>query len=225
MAIVAPSGGGVHAAVEKRNGGTIVHGGSLSSESPMTKNLSTSDLADDLGQPYGSKVIAKVGTGSEFTDRVGISGVRPAAVVGGETELGYRADRDEWVMRGGNVTRTLSGFSNTLMIGGAAGVNGADPNRDFINQLESTRLYGKVDIDVLAPPSSGYNSFASKSSGPGGAGGTLSRFIDPAVAGGATNSSDSAAAPTRAVPGELTFMFGGKLPKQENYKARDSAES
>lgn len=225
MPTVAPSGGGVHAAVEKRNGGTIVHGGALGADSPMSKNLSVAELADDLGQSYGSKVIAKVGTGSQFTDRVGISGVRPAAVVGGQTQLGYNADSSEWVMRGGNVTRTLSGFSNTLMIGGASDVHGADPTRDSINQLESTRLYGKVDIDILARPASGYNSFATKSAGPGGAGGTLSRFIDPAVAGGATNSADAAGNPTRAVPGELTFMFGGKLPKQENYKARDSAES
>jgi hypothetical protein len=225
MPTVAPSGGGVHAAAERRNGGTIVHAGTLGSDSPMTKNLSVSDLADDLGQPYGSRVIAKVGTGSEFTDRVGVSGVRPAAVVGGQTQLGYNADSSEWVIRGGNVTRTLGGFSNTAMIGGAAGVHGANPTRDSINQLESTRLYGQVDIDILARPASGYNSFVTKSAGPGGAGGTLSRFIDPAVAGGAANSADAAGNPTRAVPGELTFMFGGKLPKQENYKARDSAES
>lgn len=225
MPTVAPTGAGTQPALEKRNGGTVVHAGNIGSDSPMTKNLSISDLADDLGQSYGSKVIAKVGTGSEFTDRVGISGVRPAAVVGGQTQLGYEAGRDEWVIRGGNVTRTLSGFANTSMIGGAAGVHGANPNRDFINQIESTRVYGKVDIDVLAQPSSGYNSFATKSAGPGGAGGSLSRFIDPAVAGGATNSNDAAASPTRAVPGELTFMFGGKMPKQENYKARDSAES
>lgn len=225
MRTVAPSGGGIHPAVEKRNGGTIVHAGTLGGDSPMTKNLSTSDLADDFGQPYGSKVVAKDGAGSQFTDRVGISGARPAAVVPGQTQLGYRADENEWVMRGGNVTRTLSGFSNTLMIGGAADVNGADPTRDSINQIESTRLYGNVGIDVLARPASGYNSFVTKTAGPGGAGGTLSRFIDPAVAGGATNSADAAGSPTRAVPGELTFMFGGKLPKQENYKARDSAES
>jgi hypothetical protein len=151
--------------------------------------------------------------------------VRPAAVVGGQTQLGYNADSSEWVIRGGNVTRTLGGFSNTTMIGGAAGVHGANPTRDSINQLESTRLYGQVDIDIWARPASGYNSFVTKSAGPGGAGGTLSRFIDPAVAGGAANSADAAGNPTRAVPGELTFMFGGKLPKQENYKARDSAES
>lgn len=225
MPTVAPSGGGIHAAQEKRNGGTIVHAGTLSSESPMTKNLSTSDLADDLGRPYGSKVIAQVGTGSIYTDRVGVSGALPASVSDGSTQLGYNQSSTEWIMLGGNVTKSIAGFESDALIGAAAGIHGANPNRDSTNQLETTRLLGKVDVDVLAVPSSGYNSFVTKSNGPGGAGGTVANMINPAVAGGATNSADSAANATRSVPGELTYMFGAKLPKQDDYKARDSAES
>jgi hypothetical protein len=188
----------------------------------MTKNLAISELADDFGQSYGSKVIAQVGTGSQYTDRVGVSGAVARAIVDGTTELGYNANATEWVVKGGNVTRTLAGNAYTGLIGGAAGPN---PTRDHVNEIESTRLYGNVDVDVLAAPASGINSFVTKSSGPGGAGGTLTNFIDPAVAGGATASNDSAGNATRAVPGELTYMFGGKLPKLDSYKARDSAES
>jgi hypothetical protein len=77
-----------------------------------------------------------------------------------------------------------------------------------------------LDIDVLARPSSGIASYVVKTGG-----GTLKNFIDPAVAGGATTSADSAGAPTRAVPGELVYMYGSILPKQDNYKAKDSFES
>lgn len=42
---------------------------------------------------------------------------------------------------------------------------------------------------------------------------------------GDENSNDDEANTTRALPGELTYMFGGKLPKQDNYKARDQRES
>ena len=68
MAIVAASGNGAAPAVEKRDGGTIAHGGTLTSESPMTQNLTVAELADDFGLPYGSKVIAKV-DGGEYSDR------------------------------------------------------------------------------------------------------------------------------------------------------------
>lgn len=225
MPTIAPSGAGDQPAVEKRDGGTVVNGGTLSSESPMTKNIGLSELADDLGKPYGSRVIAQDGNGGIYTDLVGISGAVAGAVTEGVTQLGYVSDATEWVVQAGNVTQTLGGNANTLLVGGAADVNGADPTRDATNQTQTARLLGDLTIDLLATPSSGYNSFATKSDGPGGAGGTLQNHIDPAVAGGATNASDSAGVPTRGVPGELTYMFGGKLPKQDNYKAKDSAES
>ncbi len=215
MATVAPSGGGVHAAVEKRDGGTVLNGGTFTSESPMTKNLSLADVADDVGAGFGSKVIAKV-DGGIYSDRVGISGAVPGSVVGGTTELGYNASNSEWVVIGGNVTTTLGGNAYTGLIGGAAGPNST---RDFVAELETTRDYGTVGVDVFAMPSSGWNGWVTKTGG-----GTEVEFIDPAIAGGATASTDSAANTTRAVPGELVYMNGGKLPKQDNYKAKDSAE-
>jgi len=215
MATVAPSGGGLHAAVEKRDGGTVLNGGTFTSESPMTKNLSLADVADDVGAGFGSKVIAKV-DGGIYSDRVGISGAVPGAVVGGTTELGYNASNSEWVVIGGNVTTTLGGTAYTGLIGGASGPN---PTRDFVAELETTRDYGTVAVDVFAVPSSGWNGWVTKTGG-----GTEVEFIDPAIAGGATASTDAAANTSRAVPGELVYMNGAKMPKQDNYKAKDSAE-
>jgi hypothetical protein len=203
--------------VEKNNGGTVLGGGNISTTGPMTKNLSINSLADNVGKAIGSKVIAKVGTGSQYTDRVGVSGAVPGSVTAGTTVLGYKANSTQWVMKGGNVTVTLGGTANTTLIGGQSGPK---PDRDGINQIQRTRTNGTLDIDVLARPSSGIASYVVKTGG-----GTLKNFIDPAVAGGATTSADSAGAPTRAVPGELVYMYGSILPKQDNYKAKDSFES
>jgi hypothetical protein len=217
MPIVAASGNGAAPSVEKNNGGTVLGGGNISTTGPMTKNLSINSLADNVGKAIGSKVIAKVGTGSQYTDRVGVSGAVPGSVTAGTTVLGYKANSTEWVMKGGNVTVTLGGTANTTLIGGQSGPK---PDRDGINQIQRTRTNGTLDIDVLARPSSGIASYVVKTGG-----GTLKNFIDPAVAGGATTSADSAGAPTRAVPGELVYMYGSILPKQDNYKAKDSFES
>jgi hypothetical protein len=217
MPIVAASGNGSAPSVEKRNGGTVLNGGNIPAGSPMTESLSLATLADDFGKSFGSRVIAQVGTGSQYTDRVGISGARPGAIVDGSTVLGYNADFTEWVVKGGNVTKTLAGVANTTLIGGAAG---PQPDRDSTYQLETTRTNGSLDLDVLARPSSGINSFRTISGG-----GVLKNYINPAVAGGATNSADSAANATRSVPGELVYRYGAALPKLDNYKAKDSAES
>lgn len=217
MPIVAASGNGAAPSVEKRNGGTVLGGGNIAADGPMTKNLSMADIADNLGQSYGSKVIAQDGTGSQYTDRVGISGAVPGAIVAGTTVLGYNSDSTEWVVKGGNVTVTLGGVANTTLRGAAAGPK---PDRDSTNQLESTRSLGTTSINVLAHPSSGLHPERTITGG-----GSLKNFINPAVAGGATNSADSAANATRSVPGELVYRYGGALPKQDNYKAKDSYES
>ena len=119
------------------------------------------------------------------------------------------------------MTQTLAGSAYTGLVGGASG---PDPTRGSVNKIESTRLYGKVEVDVLAVPATGYNSFVTKSNGPGGAGGTAADFVRPSGAGD-ESSADSAANATRAIPGELTYMFGGKLPVTNSYKAQDSAEN
>ena len=50
-------------------------------------------------------------------------------------------------------------------------------------------------------------------------------FVDGTTAGGTTAATDNAATPTRAIPGELTYHFGG-LGKAttDEYKARDAFE-
>lgn len=211
MATIAPSGAGDQPAIAKNDGGTLLHAGNVSEDNPITRNIPISELADDFGDDYGSKVIAKV-DGGLYSDRVGISGASPEAVISGETELGYQSDSQEWVMNGGNVTQTLGGKPYTGLAGGAAG---PDATRKSPYSLQSTRSYGDVSVDLYAMPSSGFNAWVSRTGD-----GELVSYIDPAVSGGTTPSNDSSS----AVPGELTYMFGGANPKTDDYKATDVSE-
>ena len=56
----------------------------------------------------------------------------------------------------------------------------------------------------------------------GAGAGVLVHYIDPLVAGGATDSLDSAAFPSYAVPGELVYMSGSLTPTQDDYPPRTS---
>jgi hypothetical protein len=212
MPTVRPSGAGDEAVGlgEVRDGGTVLKGGS-NAAGVMTKSLSLAEIADDQGQSFGSKVVANDGTGSEFTDRVGVG----KAQAGGS--IAYNADGTEWVIKGGNVSTTLGGVANTTLIGGAAG---PDPVRNNIAVLETTRDHGQRDIDVLAAPASGLNSWITITGG-----GSVVNYIDPAVAGGSTNSTDSAANTTRAIPGEFVYRDGSALPVQDNFKSKEAPES
>jgi hypothetical protein len=187
------------------DGGTIVKAGNIAAGSPITSSLGVNTLADDFGQSFGSKVVAQDGTSSD-----GFVGVKKAQTGG---SLAYNASATEWVVRGGNVTSTLGGVANSVLVSAASDRNGATIT-DYINEnLKVSRngLYSDASFDVLAAPSTAMVPGRNRGTG---AGTTV------------TLSSDNAAAPTRAVPGELTYHFGaGSGPKNDEYKAKDVAES
>jgi hypothetical protein len=183
-------------------------------------NLPVAELANDQGAPFGSKVIAKVGDGSIYTDRVGISGAKPSAIIGGVTQLGYQSSRSEWIMRGGNEISSLAGSPFTDMHGAAADINGTDPLRDSTNESESNRAYGRVDINPLAPPSSGNNSWISKGSGEMSPGQLMS-FVRPSGAGN-EESLDTAANTTRSAPGKINYNTGASTPTSQDYRPQDA---
>lgn len=98
------------------------------------------------------------------------------------------------------VTTTLAGLSNTTLQSGAADKG----NRRKVNKVESMRTTFLSGLSWA----SGHN--------------------EPVYT--ATNSTrntaygqDDAATPTLAVPGEFTYLPGGKRPTNDNYKAKTSA--
>ena len=219
MATVAPSGGGVHAAVEVRDNGTIFNAGNVATGGPVTSVVTLRDAAkqgfEDISA-VGSKVVANDGTGAATTDRVGVSGAfsnTPA----------YNAGPTEWIMRGGNVATTIGGVANTVLVSAGSDVAGAfTATRDGINQINSTRTLGSgvtTEFDMFAVPSTQITPGFTK----GGQAGFVQNFVK--ADDGSTASADNAAAPTRTVPGELTYRFGAPNPTTDEYKPRNSGEA
>jgi len=225
MATVRPSGAGDEAvgAGEVVNGGAIVMAGNKASDSPVTKDMGLNTLADDRGAAIGSVVVTNDGTGAATTDRAGVG----KAVSGGTlafnpNALDKRDDRSEtWIMRG--VTTKLSDVANTVLLGGNVG----DGTYDNIHGTIADRKLGSDDdraFDVLAVPSTQIVPGRTKGTGAGNAN-AFQNTTDTTVA------VASEIFPTRAVPGELTYHFGGlgrptnaKDGTDVNYKAKDSNE-
>lgn len=198
--------------------GTVINAGNTASDGPITNGIAVSELADDTGEATGSKVIASV-AGGATTDRVGISGAVAGAVVDEVTSLGFNANATQWIMKGGNVTTTIGGVANTVLAGGGSDYNGAFATRDNIHEINSTKLLGVGTFNALATPSTQITPNFTK----GGTAGNAQNFVQ--AADGSTAAADNAAAPTRAVPGELTYNFGSPNPTTDEYKAKDEKES
>ena len=209
MSTVRPSGAGDEAVgtAEKVNGGAILNGGS-NAAGIMTKSLSLADVADDFGESFGSKVVANDGAG---TDKAGTTTARGAGT------LAYNATATQRVVQGGNVTTKLNNAANTALISAAADSEGANATRDNITSNVNRKKIGATEIDVYAKPSTAYNGFVTRTGA-----GTDQPFKTGHSTGTAT---DDAANPTLAVPGELTYMAGGKNPTTDEYKAKNAPEA
>jgi hypothetical protein len=163
----------------RNNGATVVMGGAVAADDTAVTNAPDMTItgAGKKGNPAVYGPSATTGT-SKIVD-AGNFATQPAG---------------HYVMRGGNVTRTLAGVAYLGLIGGAAdhGV------RRSIHSLttRSTVLIDSWDYATGVPT---YN-VGNPSSDDFG--------------------SDHAAAPTAAIPGELVFLEGDPDPTQADYEAR-----
>jgi hypothetical protein len=219
MATVAPSGDGTHTSVEVRDNGTIFNAGNVAAGGPITSVVTLRDAAKQTDadiSAVGSKVVANDGTGAATTDR---AGVKVGAAAG---TLAYNAGPTEWIMRGGNVATTIGGVANTVLVSAGSDIAGAfTATRDGINQINSTRRLGTGStFDMFAVPSTQITPGFTK----GGGAGNAQNFVAPSGAGDVA-SVDNAAAPTRTVPGELTYRFGAPNPTTDEYKAKNAFEA
>lgn len=214
------------------NAGTLVHAGTPASDSPVQSVLTMDELADDQGTSHGSKVIANHGNGANTTDRAGViqaQGGASQSGTAGTTEFGYNASATEWVMQGGNVTTTLGGVANDLLIGGQrdyAGDLNDDATEVARTKIKDVKqgLYSARGFNMLARPSTNINPNRSGSGtdGKGTGAGSAFTFTNPADGSAAVAAE---IAPSRAVPGELVYRDGSAEPVQDDYKASDSAEA
>lgn len=201
------------------DGGTVVNGGNIGSDNPMTKNIGLNEL--ETGSEYGSKVVANNGAGGEYTDPQGVTTAKSAGTGG----LAYFPDalageRNFIVKAAGDSASKINNDAVTLLNVPGAEYDGV--GRDTIHKMVKTRKlgsYATASFNVLATPSSGVVPGRTKGSGAG----NNANFVQ---IDGSTAATDDAATPTRSVPGELTYHFGGLgKPTSSDYKAKDAYES
>jgi len=199
------------------NGGTVLAAGTLG-DSPMTQVLNLNNLAIGSSD-YGSKIVANDGTVGDY------AGVTTANS-GGTGGLAYfpnaqEGERNFILKAAGDSASKINNDATTLLTVPGAEYDGV--GRDTIHKVVSTRrigAYASASFDVLAKPSTAMVPGRTKGNNAGDA----SNFVQ--ADDGSTAASDDAASPTRAVPGELTYHFGGLgRPTTDEYKAKDSYEA
>lgn len=193
----------------KNDGGVVLQAGDVSEN--LTDLSVRSNLESKPG--YGSVVVQDTPSAPlNFSDPHGVTKAKSA----GTFAYTPPAGSDFLLMSAGDTNAgKINGSASTVLTipGGAEG--------QVINKIvKSTQLgtYATREFNVLALPSSGNFPGLTRGTGAGTAVTYVATSGDyPAV--------DDAATTSRAVPGELTFMFGAKLPTRNvAYKAKDSNE-
>jgi hypothetical protein len=197
-------------------------GTSIGADSPMSSGVNGLfgglDEAN-TGSEYGSEVKATDRGVNPYHDHVGIKAANSAGEFGFTPKAADRSASDpQFIIRG--VSTSVGGVSNTVLksAGSKYAKNGLEKYGS--QTVNKTKRLGKgAVIDVLEPTSSGIAPFRTKGSGAGDA----IVFITPS-GDGTEVSAVANIKPTRSVPGELSYMQGGVIPKQDDYKSRDSNE-
>jgi hypothetical protein len=184
----------------------------------MSNNIDLNDVngAVDVSARYGSKIVAKTGTGGSTTNPDGIQTSK-----GGGTLAYFPAQADgNWIVRAAGTT-AAGKINNTattrLHIPAAEANRGNGPPQPHIED----RLLGSaadVAYDTLAVPSTERVPGRTKGTGAG-------NVLEFQNTEDATKAEFAEVKDSRSIPGELTYMFGGKSPKRDDYKARDTFES
>lgn len=192
------------------NGGTVVNGGDVPAGSPMTKVISVREL--NTGREYGSQLAVDTDGGAANADPHGVTKAKSAGTFAYTPERG-----SNFLIRGAgdNASKVNNSSSTVLSIPGGVSTQGS-----IHKTVASYRFgsYSNASFNVLARPNGNVVPGLTKGTGAG----TQSEFVQMD---GSTAATDDAASPTRSVPGELTYMFGSVVPKQDDYKAKNSYES
>ena len=202
----------------KNDGASLAQAGNANTTTgPITNSVTLISMADDFGTSIGSKVIANDGTGAATTDRVGVAKV----IAGSSGTLAYDSTATQWIMRGGGVTTTLSNIAYTDFATPGADYNGVV--KDSVHELVTTRRLGTEGgtFDMYAVPSTQITPNFTK----GANAGDVQNYAAPS-GDGLSTAVDNAATTSRAIPGELTYHYGGlAAPTTDEYKAKNVYES
>jgi hypothetical protein len=219
---------------KRHDGGSFIGGSgdpTAGVQSAMTNEITVNDIngATNDGST-GGRVLAKSGGGAVTTDRAGIQTARGTGS-GGTGSLAYYPDARAAEGQNRNFILRAAGDTNASRINNVAGTNLHVPAGDVATNRGSVPIHdnvknrnrGDYSINVLAAPSTNIHPERTLTGA-----GVVANYIDPAAASGAAPdpiATDQASIPTRAVPGELTYHFGGLAkPTTDEYKARNAYE-
>ena len=216
----AQSGGGA----KNNNGGIVigVKGANIGTDSPISSGVNglfggLNELG--TGSEYGSEVNPIDRGTNPFHDHAGVQKANSSGAFAFTPDPKTRSASDQqFIIRG--VSTKVGDQANTVLKSAGAQVKGV--NNYGAKTVNSTKQHGKgAAIDILEPTSSGIAPYRTKGSNAGDA----STFITPSGVGGNEPSQVANIKPTRAVPGELAYMQGGVIPKQDDYKDKDAKET
>lgn len=195
------------------DGATVVNAGNVPAGSPVTKVLGVNQV-NGSQQQYGARVVTNTATGNGTSDPHGVVKAKASGT------FAYRS------AKGSDFLIRQAGSENAGKVNGSASTILSIPggvSSKSIHKLTSTRRlgsYADAKFNILAVPNGSLVPGRTKGTGAGNA----ANYVQ-ADDGVTTTGVDSAASPTRSVPGELTYMFGNKTPKNDTYKARNSYEA
>lgn len=206
----------ISANAKKNNGGTIVQAGNVDTSGKVSvSSLQLTSINASANKAYGSLVVADSATGDGASDPHGVKTAKSGT--GGLAYFPNRAAGDtNFIIRGaGDNASKINNDSSTLLTvpGGATNVS--------INKRVTTRqngTYATASYNILAVPNGSLVPGRTKGSG---AGASVS-FLQ---ADGLTAATDAAATVSRAVPGNLTYMFGAVKAVSVSYKPKNVYES
>jgi hypothetical protein len=202
------------------NGGTFIGGGGSATEkadSAMSNNIDLNDVngAVDVSARYGSKIVAKTGTGASTTNP---DGVQTSKGTGTLAYFPAQADGN-WIVRAAGTTaagKINNSATTRLHIPAAEGEFGK--LRVPQPHIADRRLGTGAEYDIFAIPSTERTPNFT-------AGANAGDVLEFQNTEDTTKAEFAEVKDSRNVPGELTYMFGGKSPKRDDYKPRDTFES
>lgn len=176
----------------RNNGATVLSGGNIdTSTNTVSSAPSLKSFLDNHSHVVGSRVLASTGT----KWKPGVT----TSKSGGSMAYQPTKEDPQFLIR--HVASKVNNVSNTVLLFGSDRAG-----RRAINPLVKTHRYHITSIDYKT-------GIATK----GGNAGDVSNYVKMD---GTTAASDDAANPTRAIPGELVYMYGALTPKQDDYKAK-----
>jgi hypothetical protein len=201
-----------NANAKKNNGGIVVQAGNTSGT--LVSDLAVKSINGSKNQ-YGTKVVTDTAVAPfDYTDPHGVIKAKSAGTFAYTPAAGTN-----YIVRAAGDNASKINNSSSALLNVPGGVTNRSINR--LTKTTQVGTYATHKFDMLAVPSSG--NFPGLTRGTGA--GTPVLYVQ-ADDGTTTSNVDDASRPSRSVPGELTYHFGGiNKPTSTGYKARDSYES